>query len=85
VLQIKPAEVPPVTRYVIRDENRHYYSGHDPLTQLPGFTTRDILFAVKYGDIESIERMIKEYKKFCIDSDIPGTLFDTCEVLATYT
>jgi hypothetical protein len=84
VIQAKPAEDPAHVRYVIRNPEGLYYDGHDE-TGIPGFKSRDIMFAVKYGDVESIETMIKTHKKLCIDRDLPGDLFDTCDVLTTHT
>lgn len=102
VIPVKPAEQPPVTRYVIRNEHGFYYDGHgygptmdsggtyyEPTGEsgIPGFNTRNILFAIKYGDTEAIEQMIKTFKKWCIDRDRTDlfNLFETCEILETYT
>ena len=101
-MEVKPSERPPVTRYVIRNAHGFYYDGHGygPTMDsrgdyyegvgesgVPNFNTRNILFAIKYGDTESIEVLIKNHKKWCIDHDRDQlfSLFDTCEVLETYT
>lgn len=84
MITAKPSEDFPHIRYVVRNAGGLYYDGHDE-RGIPGFNTRDILLAVKYGDTESIETLIKNHKKFCIDRDIPGDLFDSCDVLTTHT
>lgn len=102
MINVKPSERPPITRYVIRNAQGFYYDGHgygptltasgeffEPVGEsgVPGFNTNNILFAIKYGDIESIEALIKTHKKWCIDRDRQDLfgLFDTCEVRETYT
>lgn len=103
MIDVKPSERPPVTRYVIRNAAGLYYvgQGHGPKLDsqggayqefgpeagVPFFGTRDILFAIKYGDVESIEALIKNHKKWCIDSDRSDlfNLFESCEFLETYT
>jgi hypothetical protein len=102
MIEVKPAERPPFKRYVIRNAQGFYYDGHgygptmdtggnfyEPVGEagVPGFNTRNILFAIKYGDTESIEQLIKNHKKWCIDRDRNELfgLFDTCDVLETYT
>jgi hypothetical protein len=102
MLEVKPSERPPFTRYVVRNAEGFYYDGHGQAPTMdsqgvfyegvgksgvPGFNTRNILFAIKYGDVESIEALIKTHKKWCIDQDKNDlfSLFDTCEVLETYT
>lgn len=102
MLEVKPSERPPTIRYVIRNAQGFYYDGHgygptmsasgeyfEPVGEagVPGFSTRNILFAIKYGDTQSIEAMIKDFKKWCIDHNREAVLdmFDTCEVLETYT
>lgn len=97
MIDVKPSERPPVIRYVIRNKEGFYYDGHgqaeeaamnpDVQSGVPHFFTKSILFAIKYGDIASIEALIKNHKKWCIDHDKPDLfgLFDTCEFLETYT
>lgn len=99
---VKPAERPPVVRYVLRDPNGFYYSGHGQAptvdgsgsyyeaigeSGVPGFETRSILFAVKYGDLESVAQLMRNHKHWCIDKNRPELmdLFDKCEVLETHT
>lgn len=96
-MEVKKSERAPVIRLVIRNAQKFYYDGHgymnpingEPVGEsgVPGFNTNNILFAVKYGDTESIEVLIKNHKKWCIDHDRTDlfALFDTCEVLETYT
>jgi hypothetical protein len=95
-VEVKPSEAPPVTRLVIRNALGFYYDGNGYQHQdfgksgepgVPSFRTTDILFAIKYGDTESIEVLIKNHKKWCIDRDRQDLfgLFDSCEVLETYT
>ena len=54
---------------------------------VPGFIARDIRFAIHYGDMESVEAMIKSHRIWCIQNNREDLmpLFDTCEVLATHT
>lgn len=96
MIAVKPSEMPPVMRYVVRNSERFYYDGHGESVDggpptgefgVPCFNTKNILFAIKYGDVESIEQMIKNHKKWCIDHNRDDLfhLFDTCEVLETYT
>ncbi len=92
VIQTKPSERPPIIRYVIRNAQGFYYDGHGEMGDggeqgVPHFFTQNILFAIKYGDLESIEAMIKTHKKWCIDRDQHALfgMFDTCDVLETYT
>lgn len=101
-MQVKPSERPPFTRYVIRNAAGFYYDGHGQAPTItasgeyyegagesgvPGFNTKNILFAVKYGDVESIDALVKTHKKWCIDRDKQDlfNLFETCDVLETYT
>lgn len=102
-MQAKPAERPPVLRYVLRDANGFYYDGHGQAPTMvgkeyfegigewgvPGFNSKNILFAIKYGDLESIERMVKNHKIWCIEHNRPelADLLDPpkCEVVETYT
>lgn len=101
-MQVKPSETPPVIRLVIRTKEGFYYTGHGqgPTTDLKGnyyppvgkageptFDTKNILFAIKYGDTDSIERLFKNHKIWCIEHnrDDLMALFDECDVLETYT
>lgn len=54
---------------------------------VPGFETRNILFAVKYGDLESIQALIRNHKHWCIDKNRLELLdlLDKCDILETYT
>lgn len=84
MLPVKPAEDLPSVRYVIRNTKGLFYDGHDE-SGWPTFTTRDIYYAGKFGDLESIDMLIKNHKKFCIDKDLPGDLYDSCEIVTTHT
>lgn len=101
MIEAKPSERPPVIRYVVRNAEGFYYDGHGQAPTLvgkeyfegvgefgvPGFNTRNILFAIKYGDVESVEALIRNHKVWCIQNkreDLFG-LFETCDVLETYT
>lgn len=98
MIDIKPSESPPYIRYVIRNAGGFYYDGHGSSNEpsvasgkaeagVPAFRTTDIMFAAKYGDVQGITDLIKTHKKWCIDRDRQDlfALFDTCEVLETYT
>lgn len=102
MITAKPSERPPTIRYVIRTPDGFYYTGHGYGLQqdsqggqyeatgesgVPGFDTKNIMFAVKYGDTVSIEALIKNHKKWCIDQDRQELfdLLDKCDVLETYT
>lgn len=97
-ITVKPSERPPVTRYVIRDQNGFYYTGHGQAPSescpdgigesgVPNFDTKNILFAIKYGDTESIDRLYKNFKIWCIERNRNELMdmFDKCDVLETYT
>lgn len=101
-MEVKPAERPAVKRYVIRNAEKFYYTGHghqgyrdggggeyEPQGEagVPAFETRNILFAIKYGDTQSIDGMVKQFRAWCILNDRQDLfgLFDTCEIVETYT
>jgi len=86
-MKLVQPEFPAPTRFVIRNDRNYYYTGHGE-TQWgqdigPRFKSDEVLDAVKYGDVESVEQMVKNHKKWCIDAGREDliTVFDTCQIV----